>query len=47
MQKVKTNPYRYNFKVLASKMRIQGGDGGQGPRKKQKNKQNKQKKKGQ
>lgn len=27
MQKVKTNPYRYNFKVLASKMRIQLGTG--------------------
>lgn len=27
MQKVKTNPYRYNFKVLASKMKIQQGRG--------------------
>lgn len=25
MQKVKTNPYRYNFKVLASKMRFNWG----------------------
>lgn len=27
MQKVKTNSYRYNFKVLASKMRVQPGTG--------------------
>lgn len=32
-KKVKTNPYRYNLKLLASKMRIQLGTGVQGPRK--------------
>ncbi len=34
MQKVKTNPYRYNFKVLASKMRFQLGMGSRGREKK-------------
>lgn len=37
MQKVKTNPYRYNFKVLASKLRNSTG-GGDGRQKKTKTK---------
>lgn len=40
MQKVKTNPYRYNFKMLASKMRVNSGtgDGAEGQKLKTKTK---------
>lgn len=34
MQKVKTNPYRYNFKIVGIQNENLTGDGEQGPKKK-------------